>query len=196
INIPSDCAAYRLLFEPEKLEGFDLVYENEMYRLFRVGEGSSRRNWPRSPLFYERELLWRFEGDIGAFYGNVMRIYALTSRGRFLLEKGMEREAENKLTEALRVFYFYPAWRALDGLYERQGRLKEREVLSQFAYYFDPNRGDVCIGLAAVRLDLGKIEGVRELLERCASLQLSGRQRMEVGHLMRRLESMSRRGAL
>jgi hypothetical protein len=188
VNIPPGCAAYRLLFEPERLDSFDLVYENEMYRLFRVGRAPSPRAWPRSPLFYENELLWRLGGSIEDFYHTVMDIYALTSRGRRLLRSGRMREGEARLAEALRTFYFYPAWRALVDLYAGQRRLKERETLAAFAHRHDPNRVDVCMELAASRLDLGKREGVRELLERCSHLDLSPRQRAELMSLAGRLE--------
>ncbi len=192
MNMPPGCAAYRLVFEPEKLRGFELVYENEMYRVFRVGRPFTVRVWPRSPLFYERELLWHNDGDIRAFYHSVMRIYALTSRGRMLVRSGSEREGERRLVEALRAFYFYPAWKALDGLYVRRGRVEERETLADYAYRHDPNRNDVCIALARSRLDLDRSGGVRELLNRCLSLHSTVAQRSEIRELYHRLENMER----
>jgi len=192
INMPPSCAAYRFIFEPEKLSRFALVYENEMYRLFRVGSAPGERSWPRSPLFYEKDLLWARGGDMRDFYNAVMRIYALTARGSDLAARGRVREGEGSLVEALHVFYFYPAWKALDGLYARRGRVAEQEAAAAFAYGHDPNRVDVRLALARSRIALGRFEGVREILEGCAALPASERERNETSELLRRLEGTAR----
>jgi hypothetical protein len=189
VNMPPGCAAYRLMFEPEKLARFDLVYENEMYRAFRVGRGASPRAWPRSPLFYEKDLLWSMNGGIDRFYGSVNRIYALAARGRTLILQGREGEGERKLVEALRIFYFYPAWKALDEHYARRGRVEEREAAADFAYRHDPNRADVCLALAESRIERGSVEGVREILERCLRLPASARDRSLAADLLAGMES-------
>ncbi|UCF05408.1 MAG: hypothetical protein JSV33_16105 [bacterium] len=186
MDMPPGCAAYRMLFEPERLRHFNLVYENEMYRLFHVGEAYAMRRWPRSPLLYERELLWHLDGDISGFYHSAMHIYALTRRGDFLIEQGRKAEGEADLVEALRIFYFYPAWRALADLYRHDRRLGELESLALFAYRYDPNRGDVCLTLAGVRLELGNLEGIDELFEHCAVLPLSRGQVQELRDLRKR----------
>ncbi|MDD4858503.1 MAG: tetratricopeptide repeat protein, partial [Candidatus Krumholzibacteria bacterium] len=191
INMPPGSAAYRLMFEPEKLALFDLVYENEMYRLFRVGRGPSVRTWFRSPLFYERELLWNMSGDMNRFYETVMRIYARTARGSAYITRGAERKGEDDLVAALRMFYFYPAWKKLDGLYERLGRTEDRETIAALAYRYDPNRGDVCLALAASSIALGNTDGVREILDRCSSLPMSARDRETAAALRARLESVT-----
>jgi uncharacterized membrane protein YhaH (DUF805 family) len=192
INIPPGCAAYRLMFEPERLTAFDLVFENEMYRLFRVGQAPRERMRPRSPLFYERDLLWSMSGNIAEFYNSVMHIYALTARGRSLIARGRDRAGEDALLEALHVFYFYPAWKTLDGLYARRGRLAERERTAAFAYRYDPNRADVCLALATARVELGETSGVREIVERCLALPASPEERRRAEELLRRLEEAGR----
>jgi hypothetical protein len=186
INMPPGCAAYRLIFEPERLSHFDLVYENEMYRIFAVGGAWRQRAWPRSPLFYERELLWSQNGNIEAFYNAVMHIYAMTARGRSLVLRGDAAGGEAALLEALHTFYFYPAWKLLDDLYARRGRTKERASLAEFAYRSDPNRLDVCLVLAECRLDARKPEGVREILERCLSLPGAAGKAAEIRALTER----------
>jgi hypothetical protein len=190
-NMPPGCAAYRLIFEPETLARFDLVYENEMFRLFRVGSRASARAWPRSPLFYEKDLLWSRGGDIREFYDSVMRIYAMTARGRSRLLGGAEREGESALVDALHIFYFYPAWKALDQLYARRARVEEREAAASFAYRYDPNRADVCLALAESRLGLGKVEEVREILDRCANLPASAGERERAAELLAKLGTVA-----
>jgi hypothetical protein len=192
VNMPPGCAAYRLMFEPERLARFDLAYENEMYRVFRVGRTASPRAWPRSPLFYEKDLLWSMSGGIDRFYGSVMRIYALSARGRRLVLQGSEREGERALVEALRIFYFYPAWKTLDGLYARRARIDERETAAAFAYRYDANRADVCLALAESRIKRGSTDGVREILERCLRLPASARDRALAAGLLAGLESAAK----
>jgi hypothetical protein len=188
LNMPPGCAAYRLMFEPEKLARFDLVYENEMYRVFRVGRSARARAWPRSPLFYEKDLLWSMSGGIERFYGSVMRIYALAARGRTLIMQGRERQGEQSLVEALRIFYFYPAWKTLDELYARRARTEERETAAAYAYRYDANRADVCLALAESRIARGSTDGVREILERCLGLPAPARDRERAAELLAGME--------
>jgi hypothetical protein len=190
-NMPPGCAAYRLNFEPETLKRFDLVYENEMYRLFRVGSPFSPRAWPRSPLFYEKELLWNMGGDIKGFYDSAMKVYALTARGRSRILRGGERDGETALVEALHVFYFYPAWKALDELYARRARVEDRRSAAGIAYRYDPNRAAVRLALAESSLEAGRTEGVREILERCASLPATAAERQRIEALLDELKGIA-----
>ena len=190
-RMPADCAAYRLMFEPEKLSRFTLVYENEMYRLFRVGAGAAAVG-PRSPLFYEKDLLRSANGDSRTFYNSVMRIYALTARGRARIARGEGGRGEGDLVEALRIFYFYPAWKTLDRVYARGARIEAREAAAAFAYERDPNRADVCFALAESRLALGRTDGVREILERCSAPRSSAEDRSRAAALLERLAGLGR----
>jgi tetratricopeptide (TPR) repeat protein len=187
-EMPPGCAAYRLIFDPDRSRHFELVYENEMYRLFRVGRSGAARKWPRSPLFYDSELLWKQDGDIRAFYYTAMRLYALTSRGIRLAKQGRREEAERVLSEVLRTHYFYPAWETLVRIGSRRRGARERESLAELAYSKDPNRVDVCLELARARIDQGKLEEAREPLERCAELDLSSSQRVELERLLERID--------
>ncbi|MBN1883890.1 MAG: hypothetical protein JW876_00030 [Candidatus Krumholzibacteriota bacterium] len=187
IDMPPGCASYLLMFEPERLKHFDLVYENERYRLFLAGRPWSKRRWPRSPLFYEKDLLWGSDGDIEAFYDSAMHVYALTARGSSLIRLGRVREAEERLTRALRVFYFYPAWRNLVELYTRQGRFDERLRLARFADNFDRDRCAVCIELARSRLETGDEEGLRDEIKRCRTLYPTVVERQRIAELLMRL---------
>lgn len=181
VDMPPGCAGYLAMFEPERLKRFDLVYENERYRLFLVGRPWSARRWPRSPLFYEQELLWGADGNIEDFYDTVMHVYALTARGAALIRAGRVREAEERLTRALRVYYFYPAWKNLVELYTRQRRFDDRLRLARYADGYDRDRCAVCIELARSRLETGETEGLEGEIDRCETLYPTAveRQRME-----------------
>ena len=187
-DMPPGCAAYRLLFDPERSTRFGLVYENEMYRLFEVGGTGAGRRWPRSPLFYDEELLWLNEGDMRSFYYSIMRIYSLTSRGMELARSNRTAEAERLFSDVLRTHYFYPAWRALMDLRSRGGGAADLESLARLAYRADPHRPDVCLELAGAWVAAGKYGEAEPVLERCASLEMTGRQRKRWETLSRRID--------
>jgi len=184
LSLPQNSAAFKMIFAPERLRYFRLVYENELYRIFRVGASSIPTTWPRSPLFYEMELLWKSDGDIRRFYNSVMRIYAMTARGRRLLRAGKPAAAEEALTSALRSYYFYPAWKMLDGMYAKGERLKDKDSLAHFAYRHDPNRADVCVAEIEALLREGKRDEAREVLRKALKLPAT----RSVGSRLKELE--------
>jgi hypothetical protein len=186
-HMPPGCAAYRLMFDPENLKAFDLVYENEVYRVFRVGEPPAQRRAPAPPLFYRQTLLWRSNGDIGEFYDTVMHMYAVTARSSRLIAAGSGTEAEGLLTSVLRIEYFYPAWRLLDMLYEKGRRPRERLALAEFAWSSDPWRPVVCLSLAESRLEAGDRDGAREVLGVCATLWMSEAETARFERVMKRV---------
>jgi hypothetical protein len=175
-HMPPGCAAYRLMFEPRTLGSFDLVYENEIYRVFRIGEPPVERRRPASPLFYRGDLLRRSNGDIEEFYNTVRYMYAVTLRSSRLIGTGAEAEAEELLAGVLRIEYFHPAWQLLDLLYRKQSLTRERLALAEFAWSSDPWRPGVCLSLAGSRLAAGDRDGARETLGVCATLSMTERQ--------------------
>lgn len=184
-HLPPGCAAYRLMFEPRTLKSFDLVYENEIYRVFKVGEPPVERRRPASPLFYRKSLLWRSNGDIEEFYNTVMHMYAVTVRSSRLIGVGSESEAEGLLAGVLRIEYFYPAWRLLDILFEKRRVTHERLALAEFAWVSDPWRPVVCLSLAESRLSAGDRDGARETLTVCAALPMTERETVRFERIVR-----------
>ena len=175
-QMPPGCAAYRLMFEPRTLGSFDLLYENEIYRVFKIGEPPVERRRPASPLFYRGDLLRRSNGDIEEFYNTVRYMYAVTLRSSRLIGAGAEAEAEELLAGVLRIEYFHPAWQLLDLLYKKQSLIRERLALAEFAWSSDPWRPGVCLSLAGSRLAAGDRDGARETLGVCATLSMTERQ--------------------
>ena len=187
-DMPPGCAAYRLLFDPDRSARFELVYENEMYRLFKVGKSGAERRWPRSPLFYDEELLWLNKGDIRSFYYSIMRMYSLTARGLELARQNRRAEAERLLSDVLRTHYFYPAWRALVNLRSQGSRPFDLESLAELAYRADPYRADVCLELAGVHIAAGRFDEAGSVLERCASLRMTESQRRRLERFVEKVD--------
>ncbi len=68
--------AYKMHFAPETLRRLQLVYENDVYRLFRVTAGTEPVFLSDHPPVYQGELLRTFGGDLDAFYSRVIDILA------------------------------------------------------------------------------------------------------------------------
>ena len=183
-HLPHGCAAYRMMFEPRSLRSFDIIYENEVYRIFRVGEQPVERRRPASPLFYSGSLLRQADGDTGEFYNTVMHMYAVTARASRLIRAGAGREAEELLAGVLGIEYFHPAWQMLDMLYRKERLTRERLVLAEFAWASDPWRPGVCLSLAESRLAAGDGAGAREPLGVCATLPMTDRERARFERLV------------
>ena len=184
-SMPPGCAAYRLMFEPRSLRSFDLVYENEAYRVFRVGEAPVERRLPSSPIFYSGGLLRQVNWDIGEFYNTVMHIYAVTARASRLTGAGGEKEAGELLAGVLSLEYFHPAWQILDMLYLRERLDRERLALAEFAWASDPWSPGVCLSLSESRLAAGDREGAREILGVCGTLPMTERERARFDRIVK-----------
>ena len=98
------------------------------------------------------------------------------------------REAEERLTRALRVHYFYPAWKNLVELYTRQRRFDDRLRLARYADGSDRDRCAVCIELARSRLETGDTGGLEAELDRCETLYPSAVERQRIEELRIRMD--------
>jgi hypothetical protein len=183
-HMPPDCAAYRMMFEPAALDSFDLVFENEMYRIFRIGVPPAPRKLPASPLFFRGDLLWRSGGDIAVFYDTVMHMYAVTVHASRLMGRGGDAEAEALLVGILEKAYFHPAWRLLDALLVGRGASRERLALAEYAWASDPWRADVCLAAARCRMEAGDRAGAAEVLEACSGIPMTADEADRFGRLV------------
>jgi hypothetical protein len=66
--------AYRMHFAPETLGRFQLVYENDNYRLFRVTADLKPVFLTDHPPVYQEEILRTCAGDLDAFYSRIVDI--------------------------------------------------------------------------------------------------------------------------
>jgi hypothetical protein len=87
---PLECVAVTMHFAPEALTHFNLVYENDRYRLFRVTDQPEPVFLTDHPPVYQREILERHGDDYDSFrdrIGRLMLVYSEAgheaARGRF-----------------------------------------------------------------------------------------------------------------
>jgi hypothetical protein len=68
--------AYEMHFAPETLRHFELVYEDDNYRLFRVTKETKPAFLTDHPPVYQKEILGTVGGDLAAFYSRIIDILA------------------------------------------------------------------------------------------------------------------------
>ncbi len=71
-----DAVAKRMHFAPERLRHFNLVYENDVYRLFRVVDGGEPSFLTDHPPVYQYNILERNGDTLESFYTRVVDILA------------------------------------------------------------------------------------------------------------------------
>lgn len=82
-TLEREWASYKMHFKPEELKHFTLVYENGLYRVYRVGESGKGILAGEHPLIYDESLFKRMETTTGKFtesinYVNRHYLYAQT----------------------------------------------------------------------------------------------------------------------
>jgi tetratricopeptide (TPR) repeat protein len=98
-------------FSPEKLRSFQLVYENDSYRLFRLTARSEPVFLSDHPPVYQETILRSLGNDLGAFYGRIVDILATYQTAVAAQARGDENAAILRFRYCLeQAPYFTRAW--------------------------------------------------------------------------------------
>lgn len=71
-GIPAGSVIERMHFAPESLTHFNLAYENDNYRLFRVTAQQEPLFLTDHPIVYQRQMMRRFGDTLDSFYNRVV----------------------------------------------------------------------------------------------------------------------------
>lgn len=85
--------AYKLHFAPETLRRFQLVHENDAYRLFRVTADVKPVFLTDHPPVYQEAILREHKDDFGRFYSRIIDILSTYQTGVSAQARGDERGA-------------------------------------------------------------------------------------------------------
>lgn len=80
VDLDRESAAFKMHFFPEDLSHFELIYENDIYRVFRVAGEARPIFLSDHPPVYQYELLMKNSDDLSTFYERIVGIistYAL-----------------------------------------------------------------------------------------------------------------------
>jgi len=119
----SETLAFRMHFSPETLRHFQLVYENDNYRLFRLTAVSEPVFLSDHPPVYQREILRRSGGDLDAFYTRIVDILTAYQTAVAAQAGGDEEEAIRRFRHCLdQAPFFTRAWLGTGDSLFRLGR--------------------------------------------------------------------------
>ncbi len=130
LSINEEMTAYKMHFFPKQLKYFNLLYENDFYRIYKVFDGkvekSEHRKFAAHPLIYRYSLLRKSSGSMSRFYKSVetaTRFYILGNRYSMA---GNYEKAHEAYNNALKIIPEFSApYSGLGLLYELKGETKK-----------------------------------------------------------------------
>ena len=103
--------AFKMHFAPERLTHFTLVYENDIYRLFRVSDEREIVFLTDHPPVYQPEIGDRYNDSLESFYARVVDILATFHTAVAAQARGNEQEAIRRFRYCLeQAPKFTKAW--------------------------------------------------------------------------------------
>jgi hypothetical protein len=95
--IPQQCVAVSMQFEPEALTHFNLVYENDRYRLFRVTDHLEPVFLTDHPPVYQKSIFKSSGGDYTAFRERIGRLLLVYTEAKEMAAAGLVDAAIGRL---------------------------------------------------------------------------------------------------
>ena len=92
-GIAAGSVAEGMHFAPEALDHFNLVYQNDNYRLFRVTAQQEPVFLTDHPIVYQRQMMRRFGDTTASFYNRVVETMVTYHTARQAQARGDERDA-------------------------------------------------------------------------------------------------------
>ncbi len=165
-GVNEESLAYRMHFEPESLEHFNLVYENDGYRLFRVTRKMEPFFLTDHPPVYQKSILARHDNDLRTFYEAIVDALltyelALEAHGR-----GEDDEAIRRFRYCLELApRFTKAWLGVGDSLFRLGEIEAANAAYSRALEAAPDNPDALYNTALTLARLGKGEEAAGLLD-------------------------------
>ena len=165
VDVDNESAAFKMHFFPEDLSRFELVYENDTFRVFKVVEQARPIFLSDHPPVYQYGILLRNRDNLPSFYDRIIRLisrYALAVRAQ---ERGEWDTAvelyQQSLAEAPR---FTRARLGLGGTFlaRKEWKLAKPVFLSVIGYA--PDNQEALFGAAYAMYYLEEWEDARRYL--------------------------------
>lgn len=140
-TIPERCLALSMQFAPEDLVHFNLVYENDRYRLFRVTDELEPVFVTDHPPVYHRDILERNGDDYRSFRERIGRLMLVYSEANGLAAEGRYDAAAARLTWCIQEAPRFTAARiALGAAFLEDGQTEmAKDVLMSVIQYAPDN---------------------------------------------------------
>jgi tetratricopeptide (TPR) repeat protein len=157
--------AVKMHFEPESLEHFTLLYENDHYRLFRVTEAAQPVFLTDHPLFYQTDVFAAAGRNIDDFRERVVYLLLRHAQGTEARARGDANEARRQLAFCVeQAPRFTRARLALADAFMDLGRYeKAREQVAAVIAYA-PDNATALYDAAFIEAQLGRPEQAKPYL--------------------------------
>jgi hypothetical protein len=183
-------AVYRMHFEPEALRHFQLVYENDNFRLFRVTDDTKPTFLTDHPPVYQKRILEVHGDTIESFYNRIVDILFAYQSAVDAQSNGDEEGALRRLRYCLdQAPAFTYAWlRVGDSLLRLDRPADAFNAYNRVLQYAPDNRHALYYGALALGLEDRREEAV-QLLELLLTSTADRGTRAQAAELKRAIES-------
>jgi tetratricopeptide (TPR) repeat protein len=158
--------AYEMHFEPQNLKHFNLVYQNDNYRLFRVTKEMEPFFLTDHPPVYQKSVLDEHGDDLGSFYESIVDVL-LTYQGAVRAQAlGNNEEAVRRYRYCLeKVPRFTRAWLGAGDALFRLDDLEAANAAYLRALQISPDHPMALYNTALTQARMGNVDEAIGLLD-------------------------------
>ena len=166
MRVAERSAAVRMHFSPQTLDHFNLVYENDNYRLFRVTDGPEPMFLTDHPLVYQHDLLERHRDTLTSFYARVVDLLIAYTTALQAQVDGDEAGAIDRFRYCLeQAPHFTKAWLGVGDSMLRLGKNETAHAAYGNVLLYAPDNPHALYYSAATLARMGRTEEALGLLE-------------------------------
>jgi hypothetical protein len=158
--------AYKMHFFPETLNHFTLMYENGVYRLFKVTGTSGPFFSTDHPPVYQYEILERNNDTLDGFYQRVQRLLLLYNQAGSLLLGGSIDQALEMFDDCIeQAPHFTAAVLGRASALSARGELEAALDTYRYVVGYAPDNPEALYGTSLCLARLGNTDQAREYID-------------------------------
>lgn len=165
-QVDESSLAYKMHFKPEGLRHFNLVYENDNYRLFKLTDVVEPVFVTDHPPVYQPSILKDHDGNLESFYQSVIDILVTYHTAIDAQQRRDDEDAIGRFKYCLdRAPRFTKAWLGLGDSLFRLGQIESAKAAYQRALRNAPDNALALYNTALMMARLGEVEEALGLID-------------------------------
>ena len=165
-GIDNESLVYKMHFSPENLKHFNLVYQNDNYRLFRVTREMEPVFLTDHPPVFQEALLERHGGSIDSFYASVVDALLAYQLAINAQSQGDDQEAIRRFRYCLEITpRFTNGWLGVGDSLFRMGNVEAANAAYSRALETAPDNPNALFNTALTMAQLGRVREAYGLLD-------------------------------
>jgi len=190
-DVPLDAVVQRMHFAPEDLRHFNLVYENDNYRLFRVTEEQEPVFLTDHPIVYQSEIMRRNGDSLSSFYNRIIEILVTYQTAIRAQQRGDEEDAIRRLRYCVeQAPHFTEGWLRVGDSFTRLGEYEAANAAYEKVLAYAPDNERALYYGALTDAHLGNVDEAIGLI----NILLSVSRDRELVNLAKELKSVIEAG--